>query len=157
MTQRFYFDTSVFGGAFDIEFDEPTLQLFEKVKAGEIICIYSDLTVGELDNAPQRVRDYFNELPKEHLEFVRMTDESLALAKLYVAEKVIGQTSFDDCVHIALATIHKADILVSWNFKHIVNVYRIRGYNSVNLKSGYTTIEIRSPKDIIGYEDNETD
>jgi predicted nucleic acid-binding protein len=157
MTQRFYFDTSVFGGAFDIEFDEPTLKLFEKVKTGEIICIYSDLTVGELDNAPQKVRDYFNELPKEHLEFVRITDESLDLAKAYVAEKVVGQTSFDDCVHIALATIHKADILVSWNFKHIVNVYRIRGYNSVNLKSGYPTIEIRSPKDIIGYEDNETD
>jgi predicted nucleic acid-binding protein len=157
MTQRFYFDTSVFGGVFDIEFDELTLQLFEKVKTGEIICIYSDLTVGELDNAPQKVRDYFDELPKEHLEFVRMTDESLDLAKEYVAEKVVGQTSFDDCVHIALATIHKADILVSWNFKHIVNVYRIRGYNSVNLRLGYLTIEIRSPKDIIGYEDEETD
>jgi predicted nucleic acid-binding protein len=156
MTQRFYFDTSVFGGAFDIEFNEPTLQLFEKVKTGEIICIYSDLTVGELYNAPQRVRDYFNELPKEHLEFVHITDESLDLAKAYVAEKVVGQTSFDDCVHIALAAIHKADILVGWNFKHIVNVYRIRGYNSVNLKSGYQTIEIRSPKDIIGYEDDET-
>ncbi len=134
-----------------------TLQLFEKVKTGEIICIYSDLTIGELDNAPQKVRDYFGGLPKEHLELVRMTDESLDLAREYVAEKVVGQTSFDDCVHIALATIHKADILVSWNFKHIVNVYRIRGYNSVNLKLGYSTIEIRSPKDIIGYEDEETD
>ncbi len=157
MRQRFYFDTSVFGGVFDIEFDEATLQLFEKVKTGEIICIYSDLTIGELDNAPQKVRDYFYELPKEHLEFVHMTDESIDLAKQYVTEKVIGQTSFDDCVHIALATIYKADILVSWNFKHIVNVYRIRGYNSVNLKSGYPAIEIRSPKDIIGYGDEETD
>lgn len=155
MTQRFYFDTSVFGGVYDIEFDELSLQLFEKVRMGELICVYSDLTVGELDNAPKNVRDYFAELPKEHLEFVRMTDESLALAGQYVAEKVVGQTSFDDCVHIALATIHKADILVSWNFKHIVNVYRIRGYNSVNLRRGYTTLEIRSPKDIIDYEDEE--
>jgi hypothetical protein len=86
-----------------------------------------------------------------------MSDESLDLARAYVAEKVVGPTSFDDCIHIALATINKADILVSWNFKHIVNVYRIRGYNSVNLKLGYSTIEIRSPKDIIGYEDEETD
>ena len=86
-----------------------------------------------------------------------MSDESLDLARAYVAEKVVGQTSFGDCIHIALATINKADILVSWNFKHIVNVYRIRGYNSVNLKLGYSTIEIRSPKDIIGYEDEETD
>lgn len=153
MKQRFYFDTSVFGGVYDIEFDEPTLKLFEKVKVGEITCIYSDLTVGELDNAPKRVRDFFDGLPVEHLEFVRITDESLILARHYIAEKVVGETSFDDCVHIALATIHKADILVSWNFKHIVNVYRIRGYNSVNLRQGYAALEIRSPKDIISYED----
>ena len=156
MKQRFYFDTSVFGAVYDIEFDEITLQLFEKVKLGDIICIYSDLTIGELDNAPKRVRDFFAELPAKHLEFVRMTDESLALARHYINEKVVGETSFDDCVHIALATIHKADILLSWNFKHIVNVYRIRGYNSVNLRQGYTTLEIRSPKDIISYEDEET-
>ncbi|MCW5912128.1 MAG: hypothetical protein KIT62_13730 [Cyclobacteriaceae bacterium] len=81
-----------------------------------------------------------------------ITDEALALAKRYIDENVVGKTSFDDCIHIALATIHKADILVSWNFKHIVNVYRIRGYNSINLRSGYQTLEIRSPKDIIGYE-----
>lgn len=74
-----------------------------------------------------------------------------------IFQNVFGFRKVQFCVHIALATIHKADILVSWNFKHIVNVYRIRGYNSVNLKSGYATIEIRSPKDIIGYEDEETD
>lgn len=157
MRQRFYFDTSVFGGVYDIEFDEPTLQLFEKVKLGEITCMYSDLTVGELDNAPKRVREYFTSLPADHLELILMSDESLELARQYVLEKVVWETSFDDCVHIALATIHKADILVSWNFKHIVNVYRIRGYNVVNLRQGYKAIEIRSPKDIIGYEDETTD
>lgn len=153
MKQRFYFDTSDFGGVFDIEFEEQTIPLFEMVKWGEVICIFSDLTIGELDNAPQKVRDFFDSLPKQYLESVRMTDESLNLARQYIAEKVVGETSFDDCVHIALATIHKADILVSWNFRHIVNVYRIRGYNSVNLRQGYTPLEIRSPKDIIRYED----
>ena len=48
MTQRFYFDTSVFGGVYDIEFDEASSQLFEKVKLGQVICVYSDLTEGEL-------------------------------------------------------------------------------------------------------------
>ncbi len=67
-------------------------------------------------------------------------------------EKVVGQTSFDDCLHIATATINKIDILVSWNFKHIVNIQRIRGYNSINIRNGYQTLEIRSPKDIINYE-----
>ena len=153
MKQRFYFDTSVFGGVFDVEFDEASAQLFEKVKLGQITCVYSDLTEGELFNAPQRVRNFFKNLPEESLEQVKMSDESIKLANQYIAESVVGKTSFDDCVHIALATIHKADILVSWNFKHIVNVYRIRGYNSVNLRLGYQHLEIRSPKDIIGYED----
>jgi hypothetical protein len=66
---------------------------------------------------------------------------------------VVGQTSFDDCIHIAAATINKADILVSWNFKHIVNVYRIRGFNSINIRSNYLSLEIRSPKEILEYED----
>lgn len=112
------------------------------------------LTIGELENAPQRVRDFFNKLPIDSLENVFMTDESLELAKDYINEKVVGRTSFDDCVHIALATINKADILVSWNFKHIVNIYRIRGYNSVNSQRGYKPLEIRSPKDIVDYEND---
>lgn len=152
MKQRFYLDTSVFGGVFDEEFEENSVQLFEKIKLGQISCIYSDLTEGELHGAPEQVRSFFKDLPKECLEQVFITDEAIALAKRYIDENVVGKTSFDDCIHIALATIHKADILVSWNFKHIVNVYRIRGYNSVNLRSGYPTLEIRSPKDIIGYE-----
>lgn len=153
MKQRFYFDTSVFGGVFDEEFEDATLQLFERVKLGLIICIYSDLTETELLNAPEKIRDYFKKLPKENLEHVIVNDEILVLASKYIDEKVVGQTSFDDCVHIATATINKADILVSWNFKHIVNVYRIRGYNSINLRSNYPPLEIRSPKEIIEYED----
>ena len=86
------------------------------------------------------------------MEKVKITDEILALASKYVEEKVVGETSLDDCIHIATATVHRADILVSWNFKHIVNVYRIRGYNSINLRMNYPSLEIRSPKEIIDYE-----
>lgn len=151
--QRFYFDTSVFGGVFDKEFDEVTLQLFERVKLGKLICVFSDLTETELLNAPEKVKKHFKKLPKESIERVVVTDEILVLASKYIAENVVGKTSFDDCVHIATATIYKADILVSWNFKHIVNVYRIRGYNSINIRSNYQSLEIRSPKEIIEYED----
>jgi predicted nucleic acid-binding protein len=151
--QRFYFDTSVFGGAFDKEFDEATLLLFERVKLGQVICVFSDLTETELLNAPENVIEHFKNLPKQHLERVIVTDEILTLASKYVVENVVGKTSFDDCIHIATATIYKADILVSWNFKHIVNVYRIRGYNSINMRSNYQALEIRSPKEIVEYED----
>ncbi|MEO7263947.1 MAG: hypothetical protein ABIW38_03495 [Ferruginibacter sp.] len=151
--QRFYFDTSVFGGAFDKEFDEVTLQLFERVRLGQVICVFSDLKETELLNAPENVKENFKNLSKANIERVLVTDEILTLASKYVSEKVVGQTSFDDCIHIATATIYKVDILVSWNFKHIVNVYRIRGYNSINIRSNYQALEIRSPKEIIEYED----
>ena len=153
MRQRFYFDTSVFGGVYDQEFEEETLQLFERVKLGRIISMFSDLTETELLKAPENVRTYFNNLPEENTERVTVNVEIIALATKYVAEKVVGKTSFDDCLHIATATLNKADILVSWNFKHIVNVYRIRGYNSINLRMNYLSLEIRSPKEILEYED----
>ncbi|MCX6239897.1 MAG: PIN domain-containing protein [Bacteroidia bacterium] len=153
MKQRFYFDTSVFGGLFDKEFEEETILLFEKITIGQVICVYSDLTESELSNAPEKVRNIFENLLEEQKEKIRVTPDALILAETYIKEKVVGETSFDDCVHIATATIHKVDLLVSWNFKHIVNVYRIRGYNSVNLKLGYSTLNIHSPKEIVGYED----
>ena len=153
MKQRFYFDTSVFGGVYDIEFEEETLQLFERVKLGKIVCVYSDLTETELINAPENVKKYFSELPKENTERVIVNGEIIELATKYLEEKVVGKTSFDDCLHIATATLNKVDMLVSWNFKHIVNIYRIRGYNSINIKINYSSLEIRSPKEILEYED----
>ena len=80
-----------------------------------------------------------------------MTEEAIKPADSYVSEKVVGQTSLEDCRHIALATINKVDVLASWNSKHIVNLDRIKGYNSVNLRLGYQMIEIRSPKGLINY------
>ena len=88
-------------------------------------------------------------LPESQVERVSTTDETKKLAQRYIDEKVVGPTNFDDCLHIALATLAKADVLVSWNFKHIVNVTRIRGYNSVNMKLEYAQIDIRTPYEVI--------
>ena len=90
----------------------------------------------------------------EYSEFIEETEDAVELASKYIFEKVVGQTSYADCLHIALATIHRADFLISWNFKHIVNVQRIMGYNSVNLKNGYKQLDIRSPRELITYEDD---
>lgn len=143
----------MFGGVYDREFEEETLQLFERVKLGKIICMYSDLTESELLKAPETVRTYFKSLPKENIERVVVNAQIIELATKYIEEKVVGKTSFDDCLHIATATLYKADILISWNFKHIVNVYRIRGYNSINLRMNYLSLEIRSPNEILEYEE----
>jgi len=137
MIQRFYMDTFIFGGLFDLEFEKETTLLFEKVKLGQVICVYSNLTESELSRAPLRVRRLFENLDEKFKEKIQVTPEALILAQEYIKEKVVGKTSLDDCIRIATATIGKVDLLVSWNFKHIVNVYRIRGYNSVNLKLGF--------------------
>ena len=155
MKQRFYIDTSVIGGVFDEEYELETTLLFEKVKLGQVICVYSGLTESELSNAPKNVREFFLSLKDEWKEKAEVTPEAIRLAQSYIDEKVVGETSLDDCIHIATATLSKVDLLVSWNFKHIVNVYRIRGYNSVNLRLGYPALNIHSPKEIVGYENEE--
>mgnify|MGYP000589672708 CR=1 FL=1 len=148
-----YIDTSVIGGYFDVEFDQQTRLLFSSILKGEYQVLYSSVTEDELLEAPKQVRMLLDEIPKTLKTYVELTEEATELGDAYISEKVVGKTSREDCFHIALATIHKVDILVSWNFKHIVNVHRIRGYNSVNLKMGYSTIDIRSPKEIINYEE----
>jgi tryptophan 2,3-dioxygenase len=87
-------------------------------------------------------------------EFLEITNEAIDLASDYINEKVVGQTSFADCLHIAIATINHADFLISWNFKHIVNIQRIIGYNAVNIKKGYKQLEIRSPREFENYEND---
>ncbi len=154
MKQRIYIDTSVIGGYFDEEFKEATIKLFERLENNEIIFVVSDLLDLELINAPQQVRDHLLKYSPDKFQRVELTEEVIKLADTYILEKVVGKTSLEDCRHIALATINKVDVLASWNFKHIVNLDRIKGYNSVNLKLGYSMIEIRSPKDLVNYEND---
>lgn len=152
MIQRFYIDTSVIGGVFDTEFEEYSTILMERIKLGQIKAVISEVTENEISKARKEIRDFFASLPKDSLEYVEITKDAVQLADTYIAENVVGKTNRDDCLHIAIATVKRVDILVSWNFKHIVNIYRIRGYNSVNIRLGYPALEIRSPKEIVGNE-----
>ena len=151
MKQRIYIDTSVVGGFFDEEFKQATIKLFERLNNNEILFVVSDLLDIELISAPQHVREHLLSYSADKFQRVELTEEAIKLADIYIHEKVVGKTSVEDCRHIALATINKVDVLASWNFKHIVNLDRIKGYNSVNLRHGYSMIEIRSPKDLVIY------
>lgn len=153
MKQRIYIDTSVVGGYFDEEFSEVTQGLFYRLENNEIVFVISDLLDLELTGAPQNVRELLYRFTPDKFERVQLTEEAIRLADTYISEKVVGKTSLEDCRHIALATINRVDVLASWNFKHIVNLDRIKGYNSVNYRLGYPMIEIRSPKDLLHYED----
>jgi predicted nucleic acid-binding protein len=143
--KRIYVDTSVVNGVFAKRFAQDTKPFWNAVRTGKIVIIASDLLENELIGALQHVREFFNGLPNSQIERIVSTNESDKLAERYIAENVVGKSSLDDCKHIAMATLSHADALVSWNFKHIVNVDRIRGYNGINMKHGYPQIDIRPP------------
>lgn len=154
MIVRYYLDTSIFCGYFDSQYEVDTHQLFYKIFNENIRILYSELTENELENAPETIKSFIRELPKDNVEYIEITKESIELADRYISENIVSKTNRNDCIHIALAVLNRADLLISWDFKHTVNLKNIRGYNSVNLKNGYPNIEIRSPKEIIDYENN---
>lgn len=151
MKPRIYTDTSVIGGCFDKEFEAASLQLIQRFKVGEAIIVISDLTLLELELAPVKVKEILKEIPDNNKEYVEFREEARELARLYIAEGIVGSSSLVDAQHIAIATFSRVDVLVSWNFKHIVNLQRIHGYNSVNLRHGYPLLEIRTPQEVIDY------
>ncbi len=149
---RIYVDTSIIGGCFDDEFEKHSNQLFEEFISKKKKLVISDLVLFELEGAPDNVKEVLNKIPEDNIEYVFLDEESISLANAYLKEGVIAEGSLSDARHIAIATVERVDVLVSWNFKHIVNLNRIHLINSVNLKSGYHILEIRSPLEVI-YED----
>ena len=152
MKVRIYTDTSVLGGCEDEEFAEHSIRLMEGFVRGDLVLVLSSLTIQELAAAPAEVRRRLAAVPEIHIETLQLDAQAKELAEAYVAAGVLGVTMRADAQHIAIATIGRVDVLVSWNFKHIVNLQRIHGYNSVNLRRGYPMIEIRTPREVLSDE-----
>ena len=150
---KIYTDTSVIGGCFDIEFKEWSDALFQEFVTGTQLIMISDLTLQELELARDEIRNKVIEIPDENRIIIGVGDEVIQLAEKYISEGALTNKSFNDALHIALATIYNCDVLASWNFKHIVNLERIRLYNSINFRLGYKMIEIRTPREIIKSDD----
>lgn len=146
---RIYIDTSIVGGCLDEEFEEESRALFEMARSGALVFLISDLLVEELLEAPVEVRSILESLPDAYQEFVMCDDLSEQLRDRYLDAAILGKGSEADAHHVALATVARADMIVSWNFKHIVHYEKMRGFNSVNLVEGYGTIEIHSPKEVV--------
>ena len=146
---RIYVDTSVIGGCFDEEFEEYSNQLLDEFVSGRKIVIVSDVVLLELEGAPDNVRGVLADVPSENIEYVSLNEESIQLADSYLKDGVVAESSISDARHIAIASVERVDVLVSWNFKHIVNINRIHLLNSVNIKLGYPLLEIRSPREVL--------
>ena len=149
MKSKIYADTSVIGGCFDEEFQEVTKQLFEDFKSGIKILVLSDLALKELELAPEPVREIINLIPEANKEYIFLDEEAEFLSLKYIEEKAVSEKYLVDAQHIALTTVEHIDVLASWNFKHIVNLRKIQLYNSINIKYGYSLVEIRSPRELL--------
>lgn len=145
---KFYVDTSVWGGYYDKEFSEWTIPFIEQARQGKFTLVVSDVTLAELEDAPKKVRDLPETIPSSNIELVNITPEQLSLAEKYISEGALTPKYYSDAQHISISTILKIESLVSWNFKHMVNFFRIKQYNSINLKFRYSMIDIRTPKEV---------
>jgi predicted nucleic acid-binding protein len=146
---RVYADTSVFGGCFDPPFEEASRRFFREVRAGRVVLLVSRAVSDELEGAPPRVREFMASLPSHLLAEVPITEDVRLLRDAYMAARIVGRRSMDDATHVAAATVARADAIVSWNFKHLVRLDRIRGFNRINLQLGYDFVTILNPGEAI--------
>jgi len=149
---RIYLDTSVIGGCFDDEFAVWSNALIEDISKGIFIGVTSEIVEAEIADAPVWVREKFFEFLEMNPEILRTNAETFNLADAYLQHKILPRRFRNDLLHIALATIADVDILVSWNFRHIVRYDKIRQFNAVNLQQGYHLLGLYSPREVTSYE-----
>lgn len=151
---RIYLDTSVFGGVFDEEFAEPSKQFFSEVDAGRFTIVTSAIVEAEIEPAPKTIRDYFARY-ENVAEIVQITQKMFFLQQQYINSGVVTPKSSEDALHVAIATVTQCNLIVSWNFRHIVHYDKIPKYNAVNTLNGYGQIGIYSPLEVINYDSND--
>ena len=148
--KKVFVDTSVFGGCFDKEFEKESRWFFDEVAAGRFEVVVSKIVMDEIDDAPEHVQRFVDGL---NFRVLDPNDEVTRLRDAYIDEGILGKSSLDDAEHIAAASIEAVDLMVSWNFKHIVHFDKIRAYNAINVLRGYRGIDIRCPSEVISYDD----
>jgi len=154
---RVYVDTSVLGGCFDPEFEVWSKGLLEDFRLRRFRPVLSEVTAAEVMPAPEPVRDVYAEVLDLGAEVLPVTREALNLRKEYLERGVLGSRFENDMLHIALATIGEVDVLVSWNFRHIVRLDKIRLFSAINIELGYKVLTIYSPREVTIHGKDQSD
>lgn len=152
---RVYADTSVFGGTHDDVFKNPSIDFFNQVRAGRFTLVVSGLVEEELRLAPEPIRALFEEMLPT-MEIAPISTAALSLQQAYLEAGVVTENWADDALHVALASVSECAAIVSWNFQHIVNLRRISLYNAISMLHGYRPLEIRSPLEVLDYDEPAT-
>jgi predicted nucleic acid-binding protein len=152
--QRVYIDTSVLGGCFDPEFARWSNALIADFRTARLKLVISEIITAETADAPPEVREVLADLLALTPETLVVTPEVLALADAYQEHGILTPKFYADGLHIALATSAEVDLLVSWNFRHIVRYDKIRLFTAVNLERGYKPLAIYSPREVASDEED---
>jgi len=144
----------VFGGVADPEFAAPSRKFFDHVRAGRVVALVSPVVVDELREAPEGIRDVLFPLPAGGWARVEIAPEVIELRDVCVGDGIVSSRSVDDATHVAAATVARADALVSWNYKHIVRVDKMRAYNRVNFELGFGLLSIVTPQEVVFEEED---
>jgi hypothetical protein len=149
--QRVYIDTFVIGGCFDPEFAEWSNGLIADFRNGIFQPLVSEVIAAEIADAPENVQAVYAELLSFRAETLTVGENALELADEYQRRAILSPNFYGDGLHIGLATVAQADLLVSWNFRHIVHFDKIRLFNAVNIEFGYNPLQIFSPREVTTY------
>lgn len=156
-TMKVYLDTSVI--SYLDQKDAPermkeTQHMWELFKKGRYEIYISDIVVYEINKCRTEKReillDYLDQIEYNIIE----TDENtVSLAEKFIDFGILKRKSYDDCRHIAAAVLAECDLIISWNFKHIVNVKTIQGVKAVTTYEGYKDLMIYPPSALLGEEE----
>ena len=145
---KIYADTSVFGGVFDQKFCEASRQFFDEMASDNFLLVTSAVVEAEIEPAPEEVKNFFASVAEKY-QVSAIDQNALELQEQYIAAGIVTEKSIQDALHVAIATIAECDLIVSWNFKHIVHYDKIPKYNAINILHGYKAIGIYSPLEVI--------
>jgi 5,10-methenyltetrahydromethanopterin hydrogenase len=148
---RIYVDTSVIGGCCDPEFEKWSYGLLSDFRGGVFSLLLSELIDAEIQDAPDEVKDTYVKFRECVNQVIEITPEAIELADAYIRHNILSVNYLNDARHIAMATVAGADLLVSWNFKHVVHFEKIQKFNAVNIEMGYKPILIYSPREVTTY------
>ena len=150
---RLYLDTPVFGAMFDAEPPErqgTTRMFFQIANKREDTLFISDVVLEEVARAPAHLRPQLEEVIRQARPLVLPeSSETVELAEAYVAARLVSPKFRDDARHVAIASVAAVEALVSWNFKHLVNLRKKRLAHSVNVRLGYHLIDLVSPEEVL--------
>lgn len=145
---RLYVDTSVIGGYFDEEFEKDSRQFIRAAIEGRIVLLLSDFVLEEMTGAPEKVQRLLEKIPANAIEMLPFTKEAKELRNAYLKAGIVTSFSQNDAAHVAIATLSSSDAIVSWNFRHNVQLGKMKAYNKVNIENGWGYLNIVTPREV---------